>query len=100
MRRLWTLTAVALLMAACAKPPPLDASGLEIYEQVCSNCHGQDLSGAIGPDIGPDSNAASQDDAFLRLTITRGRGSMPSFGSTLAEEQIDRVIDYLRSRQR
>jgi cytochrome c551 len=84
---------------ACAKPPPLEASGEEIYEQVCSRCHSADLSGGIGPDIGPGSNASSQDDDFLRLTITRGRGSMPSFDSTLTDEQIDRVIEYVRSRQ-
>ncbi len=58
-----------------------------------------DLSGGIGPAIGPGSNAAAQDDDFLVLTITRGRGRMPSFDSTLSDDQIARVVDYLRTAQ-
>jgi mono/diheme cytochrome c family protein len=99
MRRLWHLTAVGLVVAACGKSPPLDATGQEIYEQVCSNCHDQDLTGGIGPDIGPESNSASQDGDFLRLTITRGRGRMPSFDNTLTDDQINRVVEYVRSQQ-
>ena len=88
-----------LALTACTGPPRADATGQEIYEQVCSNCHGADLSGGIGPAIGPGSNAAAQDDEFLLLTITRGRGRMPSFDTTLSDDQIARVVDYLRTVQ-
>ena len=93
---------VVCLMAltACTGPPPADATGQQIYEQVCANCHEVDLSGGVGPQLGPGSNAADQDDDFLVLTITRGRGRMPSFGATLSDDQIARVIDYLRTVQR
>jgi len=93
------IAACLVVLTACTEPPPLDASGQEIYQQVCANCHGEDLNGGIGPAIGTGSNAADQDDDFLVLTITRGRGSMPSFDSTLTDEQIDRVVDYLRAEQ-
>jgi mono/diheme cytochrome c family protein len=88
-----------LLITACADPPPLEASGEEIYRQVCANCHGNDLNGGVGPAVGAGSNSAAQDDDFLVLTITRGRGPMPSFESTLSDEQIARVVDYLRAEQ-
>lgn len=93
------IAACLVVLTACTEPPPLDASGQEIYQQVCANCHGEDLSGGIGPAIGVGSNAAAQDDDFLVLTITRGRGPMPSFDSTLTDEQIARVVDYLRAEQ-
>jgi mono/diheme cytochrome c family protein len=88
-----------LLITACADPPPPEASGEEIYRQVCANCHGIDLNGGVGPAVGAGSNSAAQDDDFLVLTITRGRGPMPSFESTLSDEQIARVVDYLRAEQ-
>lgn len=84
---------------SCVGRPPVDALGAEIYQQVCSNCHGGELEGGIGPELGAGSNSADQEDDFLRLTITRGRGRMPSFGNTLSEQQIDRVIGFIRERQ-
>jgi len=88
-----------LILPACGGRPDADATGEEIYRQVCSNCHGDDLAGGVGPAIGAGSNAASQDDDFLLLTITRGRGRMPSFSATLSDDQISRVIEYLRAQQ-
>lgn len=84
--------------AGCAAPPAGE-NGQEVYERVCANCHGVDLEGGLGPAIGPGSNTAEQDDGFLTLTITRGRGRMPSFRSTLTDEQVERVVEYVRSRQ-
>jgi cytochrome c551 len=93
------IAACLLVLTACTEPPPVDASGQEIYQQLCSNCHGDDLSGGVGPAIGVGSNSAAQDDDFLVLTIARGRGPMPSFESTLSNEQIARVVEYLRAEQ-
>ena len=90
----------AFLLMSCSDRPPEDASGAEVFEQICANCHASDLSGGIGPALGAGSNAASQDDAFLEFTITRGRGRMPSFQHTLSQEQIERVIDFIREQQR
>jgi mono/diheme cytochrome c family protein len=90
---------LAALLAACADPPPPSATGEEVYQLVCANCHGGDLSSGVAPDIGAGSNSADQDDNFLELTITRGLGRMPSFEATLSEDQIARVIEYLRLKQ-
>ena len=93
------IAACLLVLIACADPPPPDASGQEIYQQLCANCHSADLNGGVGPAIGAGSNSAAQDDEFLVLTITRGRGPMPSFDSTLSDEQIARVVEYMRAEQ-
>jgi len=86
-------------MASCTEPPAPNATGAEIYAQLCTSCHGDDLSGGLGPALGLGSNAADQDDAFLELTSSRGRGRMPSFGGTLSDGQLDRLVDYLRDEQ-
>lgn len=96
---LWSLLfALAFSATACVQID--DAStGRELYDQVCANCHANDLSGGIGPALGAESEVADRDDEYYRVTISRGRGRMPAFGSTLTDEQIQRVIDYLRSEQ-
>jgi cytochrome c551 len=90
---------VGAILAGCTPTPAPDATGEEIYLQLCSRCHGEDLAGGIGPALGPGSNLDNQGDEFLELTITRGRGRMPAFGSTLAADQLERLIGYLRERQ-
>ncbi len=87
------------LVACSVGRPPEDATGEEIYIQLCSNCHGDDLSGGIGPPLGPGSAAASESDEFLEFTIVNGRGRMPSFESSLSDEQLGRLISYIRQVQ-
>lgn len=99
MRRLALVALLGVLAAACLGRPSEDATGEEIYLQLCSNCHGDELGGGIGPALGPGSNAADQPDDYLRMTIDQGRGRMPSFSSTLSDAQVDRLIAYLREEQ-
>jgi mono/diheme cytochrome c family protein len=93
------LAFLGVLAAACIGRPAEEATGEEIYLQLCSNCHGDGLEGQIGPALGPGSDAAAQPDAYLEMTVTEGRGRMPSFSSTLTDAQVDRLIDYLRQEQ-
>lgn len=89
---------LALALLGCGGPEE-NATGQEIYLQVCARCHAADLSGAVGPALGEESNAAAQSDQFLIDTISEGRGRMPSFRQTLSREQIERVVGFLRERQ-
>ncbi|HEX2152350.1 MAG TPA: cytochrome c [Acidimicrobiia bacterium] len=96
--RLVAAAALALMLAAC-DGPDADATGQQIFAEVCARCHSADLSGGVGPALGPGSNAASASDEYLVATITQGRGAMPSFQQTLTPEQIERVVTYLRQEQ-
>jgi mono/diheme cytochrome c family protein len=89
-----------LTLTACSLGGPADdATGEEIYAQLCSMCHADDLSGGIGPSLGPDSNAASETDDFIEFTVSNGRGRMPSFPS-LDDQQVERLVAYIREVQR
>lgn len=100
MRRLPAVIAMSLLAASCSLgDPPEDASGEDIYAQLCARCHGADLSGAIGPALGPGSPSAEESDEFLEFSIMNGRGRMPSFSSTLDDDQLDRLVVYIREVQ-
>lgn len=99
MRRVTAAFAAALVAGGCTLGSPAgDATGEEIYVQLCARCHGVDLEGGVGPGLGPGSNAAIEDHFYLEFTIRNGRGRMPSF-SSLDDDQIERLIRYLREVQ-
>lgn len=100
MRRVSAVLSISLVLAACSLGrPPEDASGEEIYAQLCARCHGADLGGGIAPELGPGSSSADETDEFLEFTIMNGRGRMPSFSSSLDEVQLDRLVAYMREVQ-
>jgi mono/diheme cytochrome c family protein len=100
-RRLAVMALTVLgLLVSCTGRPTDEATGEEIYLQLCANCHAEDLGGGIGPALGPGSNSAERPDDFLEVAILNGRGSMPSFSSSLDTEQLNRLIAYLREVQR
>lgn len=91
---------LVLVLTACGVSQPAEnASGAEIYNQLCANCHGSDLEGGLGPPLGPGSNSADRPDEFLEVSILNGRGSMPSFSSSLDAAQLDRLVGYIREVQ-
>lgn len=92
------LAGLALLAGACVSIDE-SSTGQEIYDQICSRCHGSQLGGGVGPALGSGSEAADKDDQYWTQTISRGRGRMPSFRSNLTEDQIQRVIDFARVEQ-
>jgi mono/diheme cytochrome c family protein len=99
LRRVTVVFAAALVAGGCTLGSPSgEATGEEIYVQLCARCHGVGLEGGVGPNLGPGSNAAVEDDAYLRFTVRNGRGRMPSF-SSLDDAQIERLIKYLREVQ-
>jgi mono/diheme cytochrome c family protein len=95
------MAAALVALGGCALGrPAADATGEEIYGQLCARCHGASLGGVIGPDLGPGSEVADETDDFIEFTIIHGRGRMPSFSSTLDGAQIDRLVAYIREVQR
>ncbi len=99
MRRL-LLPLLILVITACSGAPEEDATGIEIYRQLCSSCHGVELAGGVGPALGSASVSASMSDEVMTRVIARGRGSrMPAFSRTLSDAQMERLVSYIREVQ-
>jgi quinoprotein glucose dehydrogenase len=69
-------------------------SGRGIYQEQCTICHRDDMTGApptfpslVGVGTRMNHNA-------IAITIQRGRGRMPAFPS-LGQDEVDAVVDYL-----
>jgi mono/diheme cytochrome c family protein len=88
-----------LLLAACTGTADPDASGAELYSQFCTRCHAADLSGGVGPAMGAGSALVERPDSYITDAIANGRGSMPAFGRTLSEVQIQRIVEFIRAEQ-
>ncbi len=91
---------ILISISACSVGSPNDTvSGERIYNQLCANCHAEDLSGGLGPALGPRSNSSDLPDEFLEISIMSGRGRMPSFSSSLEDSQLQELIGYIRDVQ-
>jgi mono/diheme cytochrome c family protein len=93
------LILLLFVAAGCTGRPAADATGEEIYLQLCSNCHGDEMGGGVGPALGRGSASTEHPDTFLEATILGGRGRMPSFSSSLDDEQLERLVGYIREVQ-
>lgn len=73
------------------------AAGEKLFDEKCADCHGSDAMGGAGPDLTDDKWIYGGADADLFTTITQGRkGGMPSWGGDLKDEDIWKVISYIR----
>lgn len=101
LKKLACLAVLALAAWACGgSSPPADASGREIYVQVCAVCHGADLSGGTGPRLaGEGANSADKPESYLIQSIASGIGRMPAMRGTLTDDQIERVARYVMKEQ-
>jgi len=87
-----------LIVSACGQENIQEKStGQELYLARCAACHGGQLEGGVGPQLGRDSNAKEMPDSYWVQTITKGKGSMP--GQTLTDAEALLVIDYIRDLQ-
>jgi len=89
-----------------AAEPPAPLTGKEMYEKMCSACHGidgreSDVPGIRSPALNnPDMLAVASDD-YLRYIIDRGRSntSMPGWGpyeDGITYDEIDEIVEYIR----
>ena len=83
------------------KPAAVPKSGPEtapaIYATRCASCHGADGGGGFGPTLAGVVAQRYPDIADQIALVTNGRGSMPSFASSLTPAQITAVVEYTRT---
>jgi mono/diheme cytochrome c family protein len=102
--------AVALVRAPLPPSPRGPEPGRSLFQTHCATCHGPAGRGDswrarllfLRPGNLADPAMASLSDQYLADMIrhggsTFGKPGMPSFGFVLSEEEIDAVIQYVRS---
>jgi cytochrome c553 len=74
------------------------AAGKEVFlgSSACGGCHTLADAGATGT-VGPNLDDAQPSAELVVDRVTNGQGGMPSFSSTLSEQQIADVAAYVSS---
>ncbi|GEM_PF-1724659 len=97
---------VAWALASCggdaAGLPPLDEDyppemlqlGGEVYDDTCSQCHGRNGKGNVGPSLVGIGDRMTFDEHIA--IIQSGKGQMPAMSGTLTQEEIDAVAAFER----
>lgn len=93
------LFAVLIISPVAVSAAGNPVRGQSIYNLHCAGCHGGDGRGVIAgaPSFQAGSNTLMKPDNDLAVTIERGKGIMPGFGSVLKADQISDVIAHLRT---
>ncbi len=99
---LWT--ALPALAQGDANPftgdPDAIAQGKRLWAETgCYACHGKEAGGAVGPDLTDDQWVYRPTDATIFKAIAKGRKgtTMVGWSGSLTDEQIWKVIAYIRS---
>ncbi|XZF14066.1 c-type cytochrome [Chitinophagaceae bacterium MMS25-I14] len=69
--------------------------GQTLYEHNCMTCHGGD--GTAGISGAANLQTTSLDSIAIFKTIQNGRGSMPTFKSTLSDKETALLTTYVRT---
>lgn len=87
---------------ARANPGPDSAATSATFRSKCAMCHGPDGSGSeVGKSMNvPDLRSPAVQnlpDLQLAQIISDGKGGMPSFKSSLSEDQIHSLVAHIRT---
>src|SRR6185436_402711 len=82
--------------------PQAPEAGRGTFRIYCSPCHGIRADGGRGPDLTRGVYAAGESDAAIFGVISNGvpGTEMPAFSAPLGDENIWRMVSYLRSATR
>ena len=82
-----------------AKGPSMPAVTLDkaaaeaIYTKSCVSCHGNQLEGKLGPNLQKVGTKMSQEQIYK--LVLNGKGAMPAFKSSLKEEEVANIAQWL-----
>ena len=90
-----------ILTAAFSQtPPPADTTLIAnpVFQSNCAKCHGKTAEGRHfgGPSL-VSGKIASTSTADLHNIVTSGKGRMPKYASKLTSEQIDMLIQQIKT---
>jgi mono/diheme cytochrome c family protein len=103
MPRLLSAVAIACLLSAAAHAQD---KGSTLFQSSCLMCHGADGKGntptgqALKVANLQSPGVVKMSDAELASVISKGKNSMPAFGSRLTPPQIEALVSYIRTLQK
>jgi len=76
-----------------------EATGEELFANICQGCHMPDAGGAVGAGAHPSltSNKNLEARGYPVYLVLNGRRAMPPFGEMMTDAQIAAVVNYLRT---
>lgn len=92
------LTAGSVAYSQTAAP----ADAATTFKSKCAACHGQDGSGSTlgkrlhAPDLRSKEVQGQSNDALVQV-VTKGKDNMPAFGNRLDNDQIQKLVAYIRT---
>ncbi len=91
------LVALTPLLLAHQEPTPRREIGT-LYKELCSTCHGVNLTGSQAPNLLDDNWRFGGDDAALTRIIKDGNESvgMPAMKGALSDQEIRAMVIYIR----
>jgi cbb3-type cytochrome c oxidase subunit III len=84
-------------VVATPTPGSLALTGVEIFSQLCSHCHGSLGEGGIGPALNTDELKQPGMDKQIFDAINNGTPSTPmiAWGKFLSADQIDQLVQFI-----
>lgn len=101
--RLALLLAIAPLATVAADAPDYSKMKVDqVFETLCSSCHGKDLSGGLGGSFLDGQWKHGDTDADIRRNIAEGNAQlgMTPFKNVLSDQQIRSLVIYIREKEK
>lgn len=79
-------------------PGNIALTGVEIYSQLCSQCHGPSGEGGLGPALNTAEFQKGSTDQNIFDAINLGKASTPmiAWGKFLSADQMDQLVQFIR----
>ncbi|HEX9680060.1 MAG TPA: c-type cytochrome, partial [Anaerolineales bacterium] len=103
------IDAIVTFLRAWQESPPVElppelavtsisVSGEEIYAEVCSQCHGPDGRGGVGPSLTDPAfqTGITDQDLFNTINLGHEATAMIGWGDILSADQIEQLVAYIR----
>ncbi len=96
--RAWELSPPVELPPDVPSPPSSVGNGEEVFQGLCSQCHGAFGEGGFGTVFDEDWQASKTDrDIFDDINLGHDATAMIAWGEILTSQQIEEVVTYIRT---
>jgi mono/diheme cytochrome c family protein len=99
-----TLGFASLSLVAISQSPATDDPAASLYKLNCITCHGDDGAGsALGARLNVkdlrSKEVQDKTSAELEQAIRNGSDKMPAFKSRLNDDQVQKLVEYIRQKK-